>query len=365
MEKIYQASNGSFYSNLGYDDTNLLFLDFVLPEELFIHLDESKQLAVKELRSLYYNVIKNIASNSERDIQLSNYLLIIKQIVPPTIFSKVNETELYKKINDQPKISSSLNKYKDLNIAWNPHPKEQLFNITIDKSDIKNYKVVATVNIPANSKVYIGNPMSTILFNSNEDYAKWTFQIMDQKNKGIFEELYPREEIEFLGNVSNISKQIYLNYFDNGKYKEIYYVGSFFNHSCAPNALQLIKKHQMWVISINDIKKGDEIKINYLDISCDNPKIRQEKLKSSDGFQCNCISCIENGPQPFDVAMDKIIQNGNTAIIPKYCFWCSKKANKKCSVCQIARYCSVECHMDHWKFNHKKQCEAWKNIAQK
>jgi hypothetical protein len=51
---------------------------------------------------------------------------------------------------------------------------------------------------------------------------------------------------------------------------------------------------------------------------------------------------------------------------PKFtCGECKKKDHgyKKCSACDVTRYCSKECQRKHWK-NHKEQCKKYQKAGE-
>jgi hypothetical protein len=72
---------------------------------------------------------------------------------------------------------------------------------------------------------------------------------------------------------------------------------SFVNHSCAPNArLLFLENHHGSLVAQQDIHKGDEITIAYV-----NPelpyKVRSYHLEQIYGFKCTCEKCSEEMKQ--------------------------------------------------------------------
>jgi hypothetical protein len=63
------------------------------------------------------------------------------------------------------------------------------------------------------------------------------------------------------------------------------------NHSCTPNAFHIFDANTdtKWIIALNEIKKGDEICIDYCHPWADN--ISRKMMKSKYGIECNCGLC--------------------------------------------------------------------------
>lgn len=74
---------------------------------------------------------------------------------------------------------------------------------------------------------------------------------------------------------------------------------SFFNHSCSPNAINLISESKMIVISSRQIQPRDQVYICYLSkfhsVKYETQK-RREQLNKNWGFHCECERC-ENGAE--------------------------------------------------------------------
>lgn len=73
----------------------------------------------------------------------------------------------------------------------------------------------------------------------------------------------------------------------------IFPTASLANHSCRPNSIVSFKKNgTLSLISIKDIKEGEEICISYCDVvqPCDS---RRQDLKKRYGFMCDCELCCE------------------------------------------------------------------------
>lgn len=187
---------------------------------------------------------------------------------------------------------------------------------------------IATKDIPANSTILIETPSFI-----NENYTQSAFDIFeilfvilnsnDNESKKLFFEFYPHVyDNQFDNLATKIKSQLkklkkyntniynYLtshhdnneivllslkyicnafNFFDMGP--GILLAGSTFNHSCFPNIIfGKSIDGKMNFITIRDIKKDDELCINYIDISKSN-KLRINHLLNQYGFTCNCERC--------------------------------------------------------------------------
>ncbi|AVL94566.1 SET domain protein [Moumouvirus australiensis] len=83
------------------------------------------------------------------------------------------------------------------------------------------------------------------------------------------------------------------NAFEFGNACSILYVGRIFNHSCLPNVIFYRVKNMMYFMTIVEIKKGQELFDNYVDIS-ESKKNRQNRLLNQYGFICDCLRCKDN-----------------------------------------------------------------------
>lgn len=76
-------------------------------------------------------------------------------------------------------------------------------------------------------------------------------------------------------------------------------IHSLLSHSCAPNVLNYPAGNQRFTMTIRQVKKGEQLFMNYLHSIDDSPlKIRQMKLKSKWGFVCKCELCIWGDTPP-------------------------------------------------------------------
>lgn len=80
----------------------------------------------------------------------------------------------------------------------------------------------------------------------------------------------------------------------------VFNVLSMLNHSCAPNVFHPRTGKQQCCITIRPVKRGQQLFISYLS-SNDLSTIeqRQQKLKTSWGFDCTCERCVPTG-EPID-----------------------------------------------------------------
>ena len=72
----------------------------------------------------------------------------------------------------------------------------------------------------------------------------------------------------------------------------LFYLSSFCNHSCVPNAQRTLLGDAMVVRALLPLSRGDEITLGYrgLDVSVDE---REETLERGFGFRCDCWYCRE------------------------------------------------------------------------
>ncbi|CAF4062779.1 unnamed protein product [Rotaria sordida] len=72
----------------------------------------------------------------------------------------------------------------------------------------------------------------------------------------------------------------------------LYSSASFFNHSCNPNLINIEKGAKTIFKLLKNIKKNEELCINYSDSINDDLEIRQKDLKEW-FFDCLCERCVE------------------------------------------------------------------------
>jgi len=79
---------------------------------------------------------------------------------------------------------------------------------------------------------------------------------------------------------------------EENKDVSLFYLSSFCNHSCVPNAQRALFGDVMVVRALLPLSKGDEITLGYIwpDTSIDE---REKTLKRAYGFQCDCWYCRE------------------------------------------------------------------------
>ena len=70
--------------------------------------------------------------------------------------------------------------------------------------------------------------------------------------------------------------------------------GSFFNHSCQPNAVVSWRGATLYVRAARRVAAGEELTIAYTDTYRPGP-MRRKVLLSSKGFTCQCVRCA-GGP---------------------------------------------------------------------
>lgn len=74
----------------------------------------------------------------------------------------------------------------------------------------------------------------------------------------------------------------------------MFFISSYFNHSCLPNVTKLSRDNLSVVVAIQKIKKGQQLFITYLDgeLVKMTGKERNNKLENGYGFRCSCELCV-------------------------------------------------------------------------
>lgn len=80
---------------------------------------------------------------------------------------------------------------------------------------------------------------------------------------------------------------------------------SYFNHSCLPNVIFGRIDDYVEFITVKDIKKGEEICNNYIDILIEDSK-RNQNLFNQYGFKCNCCRCIATNIKTKKILVDEV-----------------------------------------------------------
>lgn len=79
----------------------------------------------------------------------------------------------------------------------------------------------------------------------------------------------------------------------------IFSASSFFNHSCAPNVCHQMLRDGQLCITLQPIKKGEQLFIDYIDRDIDynytSTDYRQNHLLNTFGFECHCEKCYSRG----------------------------------------------------------------------
>lgn len=269
------------------------------------------------------------------------------------------------------------------------------------------HKVIANANIAPKQMIYSGFPFMELKMNPNLSISQNFLSLQNHiaKNNSIWEQCYdlfselcPRsfDEISSFGcndksqpkededdddemkKYKNLDKMAFTqktialktlsNCFGNNDRVIVFKTMSNFNHSCVPNCLVICdKNHHMMVISIKEIKKGEELTISFNDnYIFDDTERRKALILSQRKFVCNCKAC-ENVTYNVTPTVnyqkhyptDIVVDNSNRVIIPNLsmCFMCGQKGGLRgCSGCHKTLYCSHICQKKHWKLCHKKTC---------
>lgn len=129
------------------------------------------------------------------------------------------------------------------------------------------------------------------LDNYNIDKNK-VFEELDkvkQNNKNIYDFLiinYTKNEILLF------CAKYMCNAFDYKNKSSFLFTATLLNHSCIPNTIFGIVDDIFIFQAIRNIKVGEEITDNYIDITS-SKKVRQKHLLDQYGFVCNCERCCE------------------------------------------------------------------------
>jgi len=188
----------------------------------------------------------------------------------------------------------------------------------------KGYAYIAINHIPPNTIIIKETPITIKDENIISDIFQLLYTIFNSSNEIInkFKKLLPRTLDHYQVNKNKITEELnkiklnnsmlYNFFLDNFTLNEIYlycakyscnafdYQGkpailfnaTILNHSCLPNVIFGKENNQICFITIRDIKKGEEIYDNYIDITLTRTE-RQRQLKEQYGFVCHCVRCVE------------------------------------------------------------------------
>lgn len=71
----------------------------------------------------------------------------------------------------------------------------------------------------------------------------------------------------------------------------IYGIGSYFNHSCAPNLIRRTIGNELAVKTLRHIRSGEQLFISYEFFKTESRKVRRSFLNETWHFNCNCTRC--------------------------------------------------------------------------
>ena len=194
--------------------------------------------------------------------------------------------------------------------------------IEIKESIKKGIGIFAKEDIKTGEIILLEKALSAIPYNvidihikkSKEDDLKKVYELLIKKQKYFTKSFNERISSLFDGNNlnislndrqknTNISEQKILQIFRSNCFgttrsllhpRNIAYglwvFSSYFNHSCLSNCHTEGIGDLIYMISITDIKKGEELTVNY--IPCDIEYIKRKNLlKAKWGFDCDCELC--------------------------------------------------------------------------
>ena len=110
------------------------------------------------------------------------------------------------------------------------------------------------------------------------------------------------------------------NAFDYMGKPSFLFTGTLLNHSCLPNTIFIPTNGKVIFISARQIKKGEELTDNYVNI-LDDINIRKKRLLEQYGFDCSCDRCIKldyNRSTKLDDLAKELIEFKNNCLQKKY-----------------------------------------------
>jgi len=178
--------------------------------------------------------------------------------------------------------------------------------------------VIASKNI-ANGTIFFEEEIKYMVDKKIENWYELLIEYELENNNDNFYDLVPHEsdnncinDAVYLSNkvtkliktktqLQLIYNKIIRNAFNvkigNKQYATVLYKGRLFNHSCSPNVLFEVVKHNnknyMKFFARRDISKGEELTDNYFNINLSYTK-RQHIAKTFYGFICKCEKCLKN-----------------------------------------------------------------------
>lgn len=187
-------------------------------------------------------------------------------------------------------------------------------------------------------------PLDTTTVNNLQLYMYWAQRLMSHlKLHEKLNKLYPRTGII---DPKSLLLKLTSNTFSVPEGKKLYYITSFFNHSCNANSVIVPREDGSHEIkATRSIAVGEQITIDYLGHDMTD---RKSKLKERYNFDCECGHC--DHPQV----------NGKIFVSIKKCMSCYALEPKyHCSKCEVTHYCNISCQRSDWK-RHKEFCPSLK-----
>lgn len=225
-------------------------------------------------------------------------------------------------------VSSVKEETKDLIINLTaPETLSDAVTVVVDEMTGNNRRVVATTTMEPNTLLYTGQPFLECALDEEKNTIPLLLalnNLSETELKQLREHvtthaLYPRTDAEkmeifyrFYGEAGKNRKLleqfehvivavVKMNWFDlflkaRTERRGVYLQGSFFNHSCLPNAMYDIDdKGTLTIHSIREIKRDEEVTINYVLIpaflAMNNATERRKMLLEEFKFSCECASC--------------------------------------------------------------------------
>lgn len=349
----------------GMSYPQLKVIDVIIPDEILPSLPANSKKIIQDLKRNIRDIYSNPDISSDIKTNLIAVLVEESKNISQELFKK--DAKKNRKRLDVINIIETNSRLNKTITSWNFNVKEELNSASlIDHNG--ELKIVALDDLTPEFIIYRGEPMTTIDTNDdnmdiNEKILFWSVKIQKEKLGKHLKSHYPRDPNHDLDNIIVIGDKITKNFFGTGRYGYLYNLGSFFNHSCLPNALCFHYNNIMMVVAIDHIKKGDQICISYSNrILYDDRKRRLGYIHKRFGFACLCDACTNHSPVQSATYIYQIgIKFGKQPLVQ--CMWCGNQQGiKRCSGCGVAGYCSKQCQTTHWKDSHSKLCKSWNYV---
>ncbi len=225
-------------------------------------LHVTRNIAAGEL--LFIN--KSVSVASKKDAEIENVSMVAFNLVKENSLLKdethvLNTTKLIHLCMDNPAFYSTVCTLYDGNLPSSPS-QPPLGMVYTEKQVIEQLGVVVDVDVKRLERIIafnsFGDPPFEPYISSGDPAEARELSVSQKKNK----------------------------------LTSLFYLSSFCNHSCVPNATRALFGDVMVVRALLPLSQGDEVTLGYIcpGIAIDE---RQKMLKKTFGFQCDCWYCRE------------------------------------------------------------------------